>query len=72
MTMLHFVHVFTPETDRKAGLDEQKAFFGPDGIAEADDRRVAARRDDGPERQDEADGAVTSTRFVALLSPPFL
>lgn len=69
--MLHFVHVFTPPTDRKTGPDEQRPFFGPDDIPAADDQSTA-RRDDGPDRQDVADSTVTSPRFVALLSPPFI
>lgn len=70
--MLHFVHVFTPPTDRKTGPDEQRPFFGPEDIPATDDVSAAQRHVDGPGRQDDMDSTVTSPRFVALLSPPFI
>ena len=69
--MLHFVHVFTPLTDRKADPYEQKPFFGPDEPT-ADQREAIPGSDAVPEARDETDSVQTSPRFVALLSPPFL
>lgn len=71
--MVHFFGIFTP-AKRKADADQQ-AFFSEPSLskAEADAELLTGKAPPQPDhRLDDRDPSLASTRFVSLLSPPFI
>ncbi len=71
--MVHFFGIFTPAADRQAGDDQQTFFSDAPTRAEADAALLAGKRPPAAEENlEDRDPDFVATRFVTLLSPPYI
>ena len=71
--MVHFFGIFAPAADRQAGDDQQTFFSDAPSKAESDATLLAGKRPPQPEESlDDRDPDFVATRFVTLLSPPYI
>ena len=70
--MVHFFGIFAPAT-RKADDDQQSFFSDGPSKAETDAALLAGKRPPSAEEPlDDRDPEFVATRFVTLLSPPYI
>lgn len=71
--MVHFFGIFSPAANRQAGDDQQTFFSDTPTKAETDAAVLTGKRPPQPdETLDDRDPEFVATRFVTLLSPPYI
>ena len=69
--MVHFFGIFSPPANRQAGEDQQAFFSDTPTKAEAEAAVLTGKRPPQAE-EDLEDADFVATRFVTLLSPPYI
>jgi len=69
--MVHFFGIFSPAANREAGDEQQTFFSDTPNKAEADAALLNGKRPPDPDLEDR-DPEFVATRFVTLLSPPYI